>query len=74
MNRQDLVNEILKLSTEDRVWLVEEIWQSLEEEEQDLVLSPEQRKELARRMEEFKKNPTAGCTWEEFVAQVRNSA
>jgi len=74
MNRQDLKNEIRKLSAEDRIDIVEDICQSLEREEHDLDLTPEQRKELSRRLEECKTNPPPAYTWDEFVAKIRNSA
>jgi len=74
MNRQDLLSEIRNWPVEDRVSLVEDIWQSIEGEEQYLDLTPEQRKELKRRLEECKTNPPPAYSWDEFVAKIRASA
>ena len=74
MTRQELKNEVLSLPIEDRMDLMEDLRQSIEGEEPYFELTPEQRKELKRRIEEFEKNPEAGCSWEEFVAMVRRPA
>ena len=73
MNRQELRDEIRKLPAVERVCLVEEAWEDLDEEEQDSVLSPEQRKELRRRIENCKANPPPVYTWDEFVAKLKSS-
>jgi len=74
MNRQDLLDEIQKLPAEDQTCLAEEILLGSEAEEHDLDLTPEQRQELKRRLADYEKNPGSACTWEEFVARIRNSA
>ena len=74
MNRDELMAEVLCLPIEDRIDLIIEIVQSVEDGNPRLDLTSEQRKELIRRLEEFKKNPEIGFTWEEFVACARNSA
>ncbi|PWT94522.1 MAG: addiction module protein, partial [Blastocatellia bacterium] len=44
---------------------VEEIWDSIAEENVCFVLTDAQKKELDRRIQSFYENPHAGRTWEE---------
>jgi putative addiction module component (TIGR02574 family) len=74
MDWRDAIAQLRKLPTEAQVCLAEEILLGAEGEEQDLDITPEQRQEAKRRLEEYEKNPASACTWEEFVARVRNSA
>ena len=60
MNRPQL-EEILQLSVEERIQLVEAIWDSVTPE--SLPLTDAQRQELERRLTEFRKNPKAGRSW-----------
>ena len=74
MVRQELKDEILNLPIEDRMDLMEDLRQSIEGEEPYFELTPEQRKELERRIEECKTNPPKPISWDEFVSWIRNSA
>lgn len=72
--KQDLVAEILALPIEERVQLVEAIWDSISAVPEALPLTPWQREELDRRLAEFEADPDAGSTLEEVFARVRRSA
>ena len=54
-----------RLSLEDRLALVEEIWATICSEPGTFALSSEQRRELERRLEEDEHDPDAGMAWEE---------
>jgi putative addiction module component (TIGR02574 family) len=59
------IREILKLSVTERLRLVEDIWDSIAASPDALPVTDAQRRELDRRLAEYRSNPTAGRTWEE---------
>ncbi|MBI1939716.1 MAG: addiction module protein [Ignavibacteriales bacterium] len=59
-------NKIKKLSTSEKIMLVEDIWDSVAEENKTFELSAAQKKELDRRLKSFKKNPKSARSWEEI--------
>jgi putative addiction module component (TIGR02574 family) len=68
---QELVAEILALPVEERVRLVEAIWDSISAVPEALPLTQWQREELDRRLAEFEADPEAGSTLEEVFARIR---
>ena len=64
------LEEILGLSPSERLWLIEQIWESLAAEPDALPLSDLQREELDRRIEAYERNPSDVLTWEEVRAQL----
>lgn len=69
----NLTEEAKKLSIAERINLVEEIWDSIAEENGCFELSEAQKQELDRRLESFRANPSQGRTWEEIKAEFLNS-
>jgi putative addiction module component (TIGR02574 family) len=65
MSSVDL-QEILKLSVDERIELVEAIWDSIAASPGNLPVTAAQKRELDRRLAEHQKNPGAGRTWEEI--------
>lgn len=61
--------DLTKLSTQQRLELIAEIWDSLEDEA--LPLEPELLAELDRRLAEFEANPGEGRPAAEVVARIR---
>ena len=59
-----------QLSIEQRLSLVEEIWDSLGSQADGLPLSDAQRQDLARRIAAYEADPKAGSTWEEVKARL----
>ncbi len=53
-----------QLSVAQRVLLVEEIWDSIAEEEEELPLTEAQRLDLQRRVAAYEANPKAGAAWD----------
>jgi putative addiction module component (TIGR02574 family) len=64
------LNQILRLSVQDRLDLIEEIWDSLAESPESLPVTDAQRRELDRRLAEHKKDPSSGRSWEEVRASL----
>ena len=69
--KHELVAEILALPVEERVRLVEAIWDSISAVPEALPLTDWQKQELDRRLEDLEKNPDAGSTLEEVFARIR---
>ena len=61
--------DFTKLSPEQRLQLIGEIWDSLEDE--PLPLDPELVAELDRRLAEFEANPEEGRPAAEVIARIR---
>ena len=57
--------DFAKLSIEQRITLIGEIWDSIGAEAGAFPLTSAQRQELDRRVEEYEKSPDAGVPWEE---------
>lgn len=71
--KEGLVAEILALPVEDRVRLVEAIWDSISAVPEALPLTEWQREELDRRLAELEEDPDAGSTLEEVFARIRRA-
>jgi putative addiction module component (TIGR02574 family) len=59
-----------KMTREQRILLVQEIWDTIAAETPPSLLTPEQRLELLRRVEEHKADPTNVVPWEQVKAQA----
>ena len=65
----NLTEEAKKLPVAERIALVEEIWDSIAEENGYFELTGSQKEEIDRRIQSFQENPSAGRTWEEIKAE-----
>jgi putative addiction module component (TIGR02574 family) len=64
---EEYIREAIKrLSVDERLELVCEIWDDIAEEGNELPLSAEQMAELDRRIDEMERHPNRGLTLEEF--------
>jgi putative addiction module component (TIGR02574 family) len=59
-----------RLSVEERLALVEELWDSIAESTSELPLTEAQRAELDRRLTDHKANPNDVVRWEDVRASV----
>jgi putative addiction module component (TIGR02574 family) len=62
--------DILKLTVAERIQLAEDIWDSIAGAPGSVELTDAQRAELARRFEEFRKNPQLGSPWEDVRKRI----
>jgi len=62
--------EVLKLPVEERIKLVESIWDSIAEFPEALELTDAQKKELDRRLDRYAADPSAGIPWPELKADL----
>jgi putative addiction module component (TIGR02574 family) len=59
-----------QLSVAQRILLVEEIWDSIAAEAEDMPLTEPQRHDLAHRLGAYNDNPDAGSSWEDIKARL----
>jgi putative addiction module component (TIGR02574 family) len=59
-----------RLSVEERLTLVEDLWDSIAEESAATSLTDAQRTELDRRLAEYAANPTDVVPWEEIKTSI----
>ena len=58
------------LSLAERIQLAEDLWDSLDDAPEALELTPAQRAELDRRLEEHRLHPEAAIPWEQVRADL----
>jgi putative addiction module component (TIGR02574 family) len=60
-----------QLSVAERILLVEEIWDSIAAEAEQIPITEAQKQDLQRRLAAYEANPKAGSGWEEVKARLR---
>ena len=71
---QALLADILELSVQERIQLVELIWESVAAFPQALVVSPEIKADLTARLSEFEHDPEAGYSWDQVKAKLKDGS
>lgn len=72
MMKQISVAEILELSVQERIQLVELIWESIAAVPEAVEVTAEVRVELEARLKEFEADPESGYSWEQVKTHLRN--
>jgi len=62
---------LFKLGRAERLQLVEDLWDSIVEEDAQLPVPEWKREELRQRRERFAKRPSSGRTWEQVKQRAR---
>lgn len=70
MNKTTLLAEIMRLTPEERRELSDELNATVAEDE-DFILTPEQKAEIDRRIEEHERDPSSAMPWEEVRDRLR---
>ncbi len=65
---------ILNLSVSERIQLVEDIWDSIAEIPEAVLLSDQQKQELERRLAVYRKAPEEGSPWHEARQRIQKQA
>lgn len=63
--------DISRLSKEDKLLLLDELWAEMERDPAQLKLSNEQQQELDRRLEALKQEDPSGLNWSGVLALAR---
>jgi len=64
--------DIASLSSEERLRLLEELWESLSATPEAIPLTTAQREELDRRLDELDQEGPSGIPWEDVLHRVRS--
>jgi putative addiction module component (TIGR02574 family) len=64
------IPELRRLSASDKLILITELWEDLASKPEDIPITPEQIAEVERRLEEYRRNPGLGSSWEEVKARI----
>ena len=63
--------KIEDLTREERLDLLERVWESLRKDPAALPLTEPQRQDLDTRLDEIERGDTSGIPWDEVVRQIR---
>ena len=66
--------DILELSVSERIQLAQDIWDSVAEVPESLVLADNERAEIDRRLNAYHKDPNAGSPWSVVRNRIKNRA
>ena len=66
--------DINRLSRDERLDLIQELWDSLAPTQDELALTEAQRNELDRRLDEMDRDNTLGIPWDQVLIQIRERA
>jgi putative addiction module component (TIGR02574 family) len=70
MNLQAVLTEVESWPIEDRIKLVQEVWDRLVDQGNELGISEELKAELDRRLAAHQLNPGAAIPWEQVEAEA----
>ena len=68
------VAAILELPLQERIQLVEVIWESIAAFPQAIDVSPELKTELEARLADFERNPEDGYSWDQVKAHLKSGS
>jgi putative addiction module component (TIGR02574 family) len=71
MNITNTLNEIVALSIEERINLVQDIWDSIAADQAYSDLTDLQKQELERRTADYEANPDNVMTWDAIKASIK---
>lgn len=60
------------LTPEERLRLIEELWDSLTEKPETVPLTDAQREELDRRLDDLERSGPEGIPWDDVLQQIRS--
>ena len=66
----DTIPELRKLSNPEKLLLINELWDSLSSQEDDLPVPESHKRILDKRLREHEANPETGSTWEEVKSRI----
>ena len=68
------VADILALPVQERIHLVELIWESVAAFPQAIEVSPELKSDLEARLIDFERDPEAGYEWDKVKEKLKNGS
>jgi putative addiction module component (TIGR02574 family) len=70
MIESPLADEIYQLTIDERLLLVQEIWDSIVADQESLAVTEAQKEELDRRLEAYHASPEEGSSWDEVKQRI----
>lgn len=67
-----LLDQILQLPVAERIEIAQQIWDSVSEHPEGVLLTEAQKEELERRWKDFEQNPDEGEPWEDVKQSLLN--
>ena len=67
------LDDIRQLSVDERLELLEQIWETIAAEPDHVRLSNDQVAELDRRLDDYERDPEQGSPWEQVRERIENS-
>ena len=64
------ISDVLELDIPERIRLAQAIWDTIAEVPEAVPLSEVERQEIDRRLEDYRKDPSAGSPWPEVRAGI----
>lgn len=71
MDLRTVLSVVESWPAEDRLRLIEEVWESLEGTPEATALTEPQVRDLRRRLDAYRENPKAGSPWDEVKARLQ---
>lgn len=62
------------MSISERIQLVEDIWDSIVELPEAIILTDDQKRELDKRLDAYRLNPNEGSPWEKVRQRIQKLA
>ena len=66
------VADILELPVQERIQLVEVIWESIAAVPEAIEVTPQLKAELNARLADFEREPEAGYSWDQVKGQLKD--
>ena len=66
-----MLGSLKELSIDERIQLVEDLWDSIADDQEALLLSDEQKAELDRRLDDYEVDGVTGRRAEEVMTDIR---
>lgn len=73
IRRKITAAETLELSIPERIQLVEDIWDSISAEAEEVELTDEEKRIIDKRLESYHKNPNAGSPWNIVLGRISDT-
>jgi putative addiction module component (TIGR02574 family) len=71
MDLQTVLREVESWPAEDRLLLIERVWDGLSSTSEAIELTEAQKLDLQRRLDAYKDNPKAGSDWADVKARLQ---
>jgi len=68
--QQTVPNDFLSLSIQERILLVEDLWDSITLEQNSVPITEKQKEELDHRIKTYENNPSAGTDWQTVKKRI----